>query len=161
MSLPPLENRTRSTDPLAGEVCVDASLALMWVLEDEFSESARGLALEWVRQQAKLLAPPLFRAEVTSVIRREVHRRVIRQERAEAALTESFAWPVAIWEDGDNLQRTAFNLATQHNRPKAYDAQYLAVASFLSCEFWTGDERLYNAVSAELPWVRWIGDYRP
>lgn len=42
-----------------------------------------------------------------------------------------------------------------------YDAAYLALAAALKTEFWTGDNKLYRAVSPLLPYVRWIGDYRP
>lgn len=40
-----------------------------------------------------------------------------------------------------------------------HDAHYLALAQTLDCEFWTADERLYNAVRDQLPWVRWLGLY--
>jgi predicted nucleic acid-binding protein len=30
----------------------------------------------------------------------------------------------------------------------------------LGCELWTADERLYNAVKDELPWVKWLGNYQ-
>ena len=45
------------------------------------------------------------------------------------------------------------------NLPRAYDTAYLALARLRNCEFWTADERLFNAVSRELDWVRWLGDY--
>ena len=49
------------------------------------------------------------------------------------------------------------SLATRFNRPTAYDAKYLALAEMMNCEFWTADERLFNAVRDELSWVRWLG----
>jgi predicted nucleic acid-binding protein len=51
-------------------------------------------------------------------------------------------------------------LAKKFDRPAAYDSHYLALAEMLGCELWTGDRRLYNAVKDELPWVKWLGDYR-
>lgn len=29
------------------------------------------------------------------------------------------------------------------------------------CDFWTADERLYNALSASLAWVKFIGNFTP
>ncbi|MDQ6693713.1 MAG: type II toxin-antitoxin system VapC family toxin, partial [Chloroflexota bacterium] len=49
-------------------------------------------------------------------------------------------------------------LAKQFDRPRAYDTAYLAVAQMYGCELWTADEKLYNAVGGQLPWVRWLGD---
>ena len=49
------------------------------------------------------------------------------------------------------------SLTTRFNHPAAYDAHYLALAEMMDCEFWTADERLFNAVRDELSWVRWLG----
>jgi predicted nucleic acid-binding protein len=49
-------------------------------------------------------------------------------------------------------------LAHENKRPSTYDCHYLALAERYECELWTGDERLYNAVGAKLPWVKWIGE---
>lgn len=66
--------------------------------------------------------------------------------------------PILLFTD-DNLMRRAYELATQLNRPTAYDAKYLAVAERFQCELWTADERLFNAVSSTLPWVKWLGNF--
>ena len=29
------------------------------------------------------------------------------------------------------------------------------------CNFWTADERLFNAVNPPLSWVRWSGRFKP
>ncbi len=50
-------------------------------------------------------------------------------------------------------------LAHQYGLPAAYDAHYLALAEREGCEYWTTDERLWNAVKAQLPWVRWLGTF--
>ncbi len=52
-------------------------------------------------------------------------------------------------------------IAQALNLPTIYDALYLALARDHGCEFWTADERLYNAVRDRLPWVHWIGVYQP
>ena len=146
---------------MPGRVCLDASLALMWVLSDPLAEKAEALWQQWAIEDVALVAPPLFRAEVTSVIRQTAHRGIIRQERAEAALRESLTWPVTLWEPNGLLQEKAFALATEHNQPKAYDAQYVALAALQGCELWTGDQRLVRALADKLPWVKWVGDYTP
>jgi hypothetical protein len=37
----------------------------------------------------------------------------------------------------------------------------VALAERDGLELWTGDERLYNALHAQYPSVRWITDYQP
>jgi predicted nucleic acid-binding protein len=143
-----------------GWVCIDASLALKWVLPEELSFAAAEIRSSWRRDGVDLTAPPLFRAEVTSVIRERAYKREMSVGEADLALELTLQWPIALSSSSPQLQRSALAFAHRFNRPKAYDAQYLALASLLGCELWTGDRRLSNAVSVALPWVRWIGDYR-
>lgn len=63
------------------------------------------------------------------------------------------------YDVSDALLLRAYELATQLSRPTAYDAQYLAVAERFQCDFWTADERLFNAVSNSLTWVKWLGNF--
>ena len=142
-------------------VCVDASVALMLVLEDPLTQAAQSLWEEWATDETHLLVPPLFRAEVTSVIRKYCHRGEIAVARGMEVLAEALSWPVSIFDPGSILQETALRIATDTNQPRAYDAQYLALALLLGCEFWTGDQRLVQSVSDKLSWVKWVGDYQP
>ena len=138
-------------------VCVDASLALAWVLPDPLQPEARELRRRWQARDEPLIAPPLFRAEVTSVIRETVYRRAISPEDGEVAFAASLEWDVSLITP-PGLQQRAWSLAVRLNRPKGYDAQYLALASLLDCEVWTMDRRLYNAARARYPWVHWAGE---
>ena len=144
---------------MAQSVCLDASVALMLVLEDPLTRAAENLWDEWIGGETQLLAPPLFYPEVTSVIRSYCYRGEIAVARGAEVLAEALSWPVSIFDPGSILQETALRIATDTNQPKAYHAQYLALASIPGCELWTGDRRLARAVSHELPWVRWVGEY--
>jgi len=50
-------------------VCIDASLALTWLLPTEQNDAANALRQEWDEKGIELIAAPLFHAEVTSVLR--------------------------------------------------------------------------------------------
>lgn len=141
-------------------VCVDASLALAQVLSEPHSALADALWAEWNRQGIKVIAPLLWGYEVTSVIRKNTFRRLLAVEAEERALNAVHRLPVDLWQP-PGLHQHAWELARRFNRPAAYDAHYLALAEMSGCPFWTGDERLYNAVHNELPWVYWLGRYRP
>jgi predicted nucleic acid-binding protein len=57
-----------------------------------------------------------------------------------------------------DLVNRAYDLAQSLNLPRTYDAQYLAVAESLGCEFWTGDERFFNSARSLFPFIRWLGE---
>ena len=142
---------------MADEVCIDSNLALIRVLPDDRRPQAESLFRLWRSQDVRLVAPPLFSAEVTSVIRQKVYDRFLTAEDGERAFAQSLNWVVAIAAP-QNLQRTAWFMAKLIDQRRAYDPQYLALARLLGCEFWTGDERLYNAAHRTLPWVHWVGE---
>ncbi|HLW46979.1 MAG TPA: type II toxin-antitoxin system VapC family toxin [bacterium] len=142
---------------MAGQVCVDASVVLMLLLPDDLTAQAESLWQFWMRDEIEPVTAPLFFAEVTSVLREHVYHGHLRTEDGDAAFLNFTALAVRSVVP-DDLQPQAWRLAKKYNRPRAYDAQYLAVATRLGCDLWTADRRLVNSVNA--PWVRWLGDAR-
>lgn len=139
------------------QVCVDASFIVKLLVNEEFTQTARALWRRWSADRTEIVGPPLLSAETTSVLRRLVHFRHIAELTGEAAFQSFLLAERAITEHSPHdLQQRAWVLAKTYNRPRAYDAQYLAVAESLNCALWTADERLKHAVP--VPWVRWVGD---
>jgi len=116
---------------VSGPVCVDASLFLSIVFEDSHQATASRLWEEWLSAGRRLVAPPLFYAEITSVIRLSNHRGDLSPLAAQEILSAGLGSPVEIWQDSRALQPRAFDLAARFGQPRAYDAQYLAVAEIL------------------------------
>jgi len=129
-------------------------------LPEKYSPQAVALLEEWTRQQTQIAAPALIKYEFVSALRKSVARKVISADYAANSRDELLAHEIHLMLD-DDLLRRAYELATQLNRPNAYDAQYLAVAERLNCEFWTADQRLFNAVNSHLAWVKWVGSFTP
>ena len=141
---------------MPGQVCVDASLVLMLLLPHDLTLHADALWRTWVKRDVDRITPPLFFAEVTSVLRERVYHSQIETEEGDAAFAVFMKLNVKSVVPAD-LQSRAWSAAKQYNRPRAYDAQYLAVATAAGCELWTGDQRLVRAVNAS--WVKWLGDH--
>ena len=141
------------------QVCVDANIVVALVTAERFSRAAFALWQELTRKDLQLLAPLLLRYEVTSTLHRKIVRGAMSSEDAGRALREALALDIH-YLDPPGLSEQAFELAARFQRPAAYDAHYLALADHLDCPFWTADERLYNAVHADFPHIRWLGGYR-
>jgi len=109
----------------------------------------------WLEEGIEFVAPPFFSVETTSVLRNKVSSKAISAERGEITFQILQRLQVRII-DPPELQQTAWEIARAFNRPEAYDAQYLALAQQLRCEFWTSDRQLFSAVSQHLPWVTLI-----
>jgi len=141
-------------------VCVDASLIVPILLPHPLSEKAEALLAHFREEDAILHAPALMAFEVVSTIRGFVHLNMISPARGEQAITQFLRMPIRL-SSRSGIFPLALRLAEEFNRPRAYDTAYLALARILDCEFWTSDERLYNAVSPKLSWVKWIGNFAP
>jgi len=140
-------------------VCVDTSIVVALVTPEAQSEQALSLWAEWMEGEVKVVAPTLLRCEVASALRRKVVRALMSLEDARRALEAALSLDIE-YLDPPQLPLCAFDLAARLNRPAAYDAHYLALAQMLEAEFWTADERLYNAVQDEFPRIHWLGAHK-
>lgn len=138
------------------DVCVDASLALSWVLPMDINARSEELFQGWAREGAVLLGPPLLYAESISVIRNKVYRRLLTADEGREALELFFSFGVRPREPA-GLHRLAFDLASELRRPQAYDSQYVALARLLGCELWTADRGLHAAFGPRFSWVKLVG----
>lgn len=143
---------------MAPNIVIDSGILLAIFLKEPSSAKSVALLNQLAAQNLQLVAPTLLRYEVISVIRKAVVQSRITTSEAASAINIFFAQSI-IYEVSDALLLRGYDFATQLGRPVAYDAQYLAVAERYQCDFWTADERLFNAVSNTLPWVKWLGNF--
>jgi len=140
-------------------VCIDANLVVGLVTTEAQSKRALALWAEWMRGNTRVIAPTLLRYEVTSALRRKALQGVLSAQDARRALEQALSLDIELL-DPPTLSLRAFDLAARFNRPAAYDAHYLALTEILGAEFWTADERLYNAVREGFPHIHWLGNYQ-
>jgi predicted nucleic acid-binding protein len=140
-------------------ICVDASVAIKWVLNEERSDRARTLYGAAFQADELIVAPDLLPLEVTNILRQRMRgedgislTEAARQLDIFLALRIEFHNPTG-------LHFQALVLADALGLPATYDAHYLALAEHLGCELWTDDQRLMRNVASSLPFVRWIGDH--
>ncbi len=143
----------------ARQIVIDASIALKWRLRDEVeTASADRLLDDYLNGSLHLIIPTLFDYEITNALRSAVLRNRLTEAEALIALDYYRELTIERREFSEFQERT-LQLACQHQR-FAYDGAYNALAASLNIWFYTGDIRLYNAVSGVLTWVKWIGDYQ-
>jgi predicted nucleic acid-binding protein len=140
-------------------VALDASGAAAFALPDEKHHvRARRLIADLAKQNARLIAPPLFESEADSIIRRRVFLATLTASAGAKALALMDALQVEVMYDPATRLR-AREIAAQNNQVRVYDSTYAALAEARGLELWTADERFYNSVSGALPFVKFIGNY--
>jgi len=139
-------------------VCVDASLAVQWLIPTQQGPLAESLLQSWDQAGTELIGPPLFDAEVTSAIRLHVYFKRLLPAQGEKAFLFYRELGVKIVSPPE-LPRVAWELAKEYHLPRTYDMQYLAVAELEDCEFWTSDKRLVNSLQGKTSRIRWVGEH--
>lgn len=144
---------------MKSSVCVDASLIVRALVPGPYTAEALALLSRWQRERVMLIAPALLAFEVTATLRRSVYLNHLSASDGDEAFTEFLQLDIRL-SHRRAIFPLAWRLAQELDRPRAYDTAYLALARLRGCDFWTADERLYNAARRRLAWVHWIGDYR-
>jgi predicted nucleic acid-binding protein len=139
-------------------MCIDASIAAKWVLEEPDSGLADSFLEDALRNKMRLAAPPHLLAEVTSAIYKRLRGGEISQEEAlegvDAIAAVSFDFP-----NPRGLYTKAVDLALEFNSKYPYDAMYLALGELLDCEVWTSDREFFDDAHVRYPRLRLLSEF--
>jgi predicted nucleic acid-binding protein len=134
-------------------VCIDACVAIKWVLPEDDSSLALALYARIQTEGSTMIAPPHMPVEVLNAIWKKAGRGEITPSEADRALSNFLEFPISL-ASPTGLYETALRYARQFNRPTVYDTHYVALAEIAQCEMWTADQRLINSLDGKLPFVR-------
>ncbi len=150
--------------PMPPETVLDASgAANLALLDEKHHTAARACIAALAQQDAHFIAPPLFESEFDGILRRRVFLGTLTTQAATAAQRVVDALQIEIIYD-PATRVLARSIGETLNRMRVYDATYGALAQLRGCDFWTADERFYNAATDEgkggaFPFVRFIGTW--
>ncbi|MFZ3211652.1 MAG: type II toxin-antitoxin system VapC family toxin [Terriglobales bacterium] len=136
---------------------IDASVAAKWFLPargETLMDEAFHLLRRYAKGELQLLVPDLFWAELANIFWKAIRQRRWEKPAAERALASLDERRLATVSSRSVLE-VAFGIATAFDRT-VYDALYVALAVHAKAQFITADERLANALAAQLP-VKWLG----
>ena len=140
-------------------IVVDANLTAATVTPIRGLEMAENLFIHWAQDECSLYAPEWWLAEVISVLRQQVYRKLISPARAKDAVAHVFSIEVKMVPVDIALCQRALEWAETIHHSKIYDSIYLALAERLGADFWTADKKLVDAVGAVgAKWVKWAGE---
>jgi len=136
-------------------IILDASVAIKAILPDPLQGHC--LALVQTFAEVQPVAPALWVYETTSAISKAVHFKQITENEGRQVLEQVDALGTRLFVPDLEQNRIAFDWTLRLKHASAYDSFYLALAQALECDFWTADQRLFNALRDEhLDWLRYI-----
>lgn len=139
-------------------ICVDASVAAKWILDEELTDTAAVLYDDAIRSREPIVAPQLLPIEITNILWQRVRRQLLIRAQADDALTQFLAFRVTLISPFA-LNHDALTLAANYALPATYDAHHLALAQQLGVTLWTDDARLLNTLGGQLSFVRSLHTY--
>ncbi|MBI3945150.1 MAG: type II toxin-antitoxin system VapC family toxin [Armatimonadetes bacterium] len=147
--------------PPPSPICVDASVVAAILMPDPLSEAATRAWQSWLAGGRILVAPVHYAAEAVSAIRRWALFGQVSVEEETAALTDLLTRIFPLVEvpahNPETWHRACVLARRELRRAGVYDTLYLAVAEEMGAEFWTGDQNLERALTADgrplPPWI--------
>jgi predicted nucleic acid-binding protein len=133
-------------------------------VNEEGSDKAASLMEMVVNNRMTVVLPGFTWAEVGTVLRKKVARKLISSEQAENAWESFNSLGIITFINDMSVMRAAWRIADEEALSTLYDAAYLAVSEILSrqngeeCEFWTADKRLVNSISSKKKFVKLLGE---
>jgi predicted nucleic acid-binding protein len=141
---------------------IDASVAVKWKLRSEPHDAeAHELYRDWQEGVFEVCIPDQTLAEVANALLRACrkHPPQLTPDEAQDGLRELLNLPFSVRRSSARRTITrAFEIARQYNQ-RVYDCIYVALAERTQVEFWTDDDRLYNALHGAFPFIRRLADY--
>ena len=136
---------------------IDASVVLKWFLVDEkHGQNALKILDEYIADEVDLLGPSLLEYEVINGLFVAQKKGRVGEEKIRLAL-DGFAGLEIKMREVSHLYSQIMDYC-QAYKCSAYDASYLAMASFEEIDLITADEVLYKTVHQDLKWVKWLGE---
>lgn len=145
--------------PPPSRLVLDASLAIRALVPTSPQDRALELIAEAHQEGNTLLAPSLWIAEITSILRKMVHTQSLAPEEADLLLSGLPSLGVQMISSDLPLARSALSWAGRLGQIRAYDAFYVALAEREEATLWTGDGRLTDrARQLGIDWVRYLAE---
>lgn len=125
---------------------------------EALADKANSIRADYERGEVSLLVPIFWEYEVVNGVNKAVARGHLSEEEGQEAVFLILA--LAVEKTPLPSPQESYALTRRYQR-SVYDSWYVSLAEQTGCEFWTADQKLYNALKNTLPWIKWLADYPP
>lgn len=141
-----------SSDRLDSDVLViDASFIMRLMLQNPEQLIVKSYFEKWYDAGYIFTAPSLLIYEVTSVVNKSIHFKVITEDEGTDILEKILSLDIDLVQPNATLAKAAFEWTRKLKRASAYDSFYLALADQYNAPLWTADGNLLR--SANVEWI--------
>lgn len=139
------------------KVCVDASLVVKWLVEEDGRAEALRLLDRWIRNDSIMIAPSLLDYEVGTTLRQKVIRGEISSGDMFPALDRYARLGLQLYHLA-NLALQCVMVADTLRQASIYDIGYVMIAKQQECDYVTADAKFYKVAAPIFPMVKFYQD---
>ncbi|HBC92627.1 MAG TPA: PIN domain nuclease [Pelotomaculum sp.] len=145
---------------MSSYICLDTSVFVKLLVEEEDSDKASALMQKVVRSRQLIVLPPFAWAEVGTVLRKKRRKNELAIQEADDLWLEFRQFPGIEYLSDDAVMDRAYKISRYFDMPTLCDAAFLAVAEVVEektgevCEFWTADEKLVHSLNGKKQYVK-------
>ncbi len=136
---------------------IDSSVAVKWFVVEPHTPEALAIYRDYLSGRHTLLAPDFINAEIGNIAWKKYTRQQLSADDAQAVIDEFRELSFRLTSTADLLQE-AYKLAVQYRRT-VYDMLYVALSIRERCSFVTADEKLVNAIQANVNNLIWLPNW--
>lgn len=139
------------------QICIDASIALRWIIPTPQSQIADSLLKKWDDAGIQIISPPLLDIDMTAFIRKMMQMKLLLPQQGEQAF--QFYRQIGInIVNPPSLTQTAWDLIGKYDLTHITDLYYLALAELMDAEFWTANRYLFSNLKEKNQRTHFLGD---
>lgn len=142
------------------KIVIDASVALKWYLDEEYSVDADRLSQAFLSQQIDIISPVILKLEVMNgLLSATVSKRLSFNDAKKHINSFMNLELKEIPMQDEALCQNIFELAKNY-KLSVYDSSYITLAKFEGCDFYTADRKLYTNLHKDKNFVKWIEEFK-
>jgi predicted nucleic acid-binding protein len=143
---------------MSSQICIDASVALQWILPSPQSQTADSLLQKWDDADIQIISAPLLDIDTTAIIRKLMQMKLLLPQQGEQAFQIYRQMGIDIVSH-PALTQTAWDLIGKYDQAHISDLHYLALAELVDADFWTANRHLFSNLKGKNQRAHFLGDY--
>lgn len=143
---------------MSAQICIDASIALHWILPTSQSSLADTLLKRWDDAGLQIIGPPVIDIDVTAVIRKLTRMKLLLPQQGDQAYQIYTQAGIDIINP-PSLTQTAWEMVGTYDQVHITDLYYLALAELVDAELWTANRHFYANLKDKNQRAHFLGEY--
>ncbi|MBU1088934.1 type II toxin-antitoxin system VapC family toxin [Patescibacteria group bacterium] len=141
--------------------CFDANIIIKLIIEEDYSDKAKHLFVQIIKDEKTIISPSFAKVEIFSVLRKKIFFKKLNQAKLAKNLLKLPKLKINYISENWKLLDLAMELAKKLKETVVYDCIYLALAQQQKAIFVTADKKFFNKAKTVYKPSLLLSQYKP